>query len=146
MAGEEDFLSRLAAVLASFDESALEALASKGLLRRAQKDLEQGAVTQVEEPREGSLRVHIGETVVTMPAEGPAAARCTCPASSACRHVLVATLYLQRWLADRVPASAASDSVEATRQELVALPLDSLREWAGARTVREALRLVAEGL
>jgi hypothetical protein len=146
MAGEEDFLSRLAAVLASFDEIALEALASKGLLRRAQKDLEQGAVMKVEEPSEESIRVHVGKAIVAMPAEGPTAARCTCPASSSCRHVLAATLHLQRWLADRAPGKAASDPVAAARRELLALSLNTLREWAGARAVREGLRLVAEGL
>jgi hypothetical protein len=47
MAGEDNLLTRLSALLAAFDDASWEALASKGLLRRARKDIEKGLVIKV---------------------------------------------------------------------------------------------------
>ena len=84
---------RLAELLATFDDGALAALASKGLLRRAKKDLAAGAVTGVAEEGD-ALAIHLGAVTVTMPAAGPAFSECSCPASGCCRHILAATLHL----------------------------------------------------
>ena len=42
MAGKNNLLNKLAALVAAFDDASWEALASKGLLRRARKDIEKG--------------------------------------------------------------------------------------------------------
>ena len=49
MAGEDDLLNKLTALVAAFDDAAWEALASKGLLRRARKDLEKGLDIEIRE-------------------------------------------------------------------------------------------------
>ena len=55
--------SKLRRLVASLDSTALEALASKGLLRRAQKDFERG------------LQIHLaGETASTLTCTFPAIA------------------------------------------------------------------------
>lgn len=148
MANQEDLLTHLDRVLASFDVPALEALANRGLVRRAQKDLEQETAPAVERQPD-ALVVVLGDARVTMPSQGPTAARCTCPATSVCRHILTATLFLKTWLAgqradpDRATAVVPPGSA---RAEVLALTLDELRQWAGSKVLRNALRLLVAGL
>ena len=107
MAGEGDLLStlreQLVAQLRRFDDDALVALANKGLLRRAQKDLEKSPPVSVEEGAD-EVTVALGEIRVRFDARGPAHAKCSCPATSVCQHILAAVLFLQR------AASAGTDA------------------------------------
>ena len=66
-------------------------LANRGLVRRAQKDLETArpALVSVTDDR---LQLQIAEAVVDVPAL-PNKSRCTCPASGVCRHILAALLF-----------------------------------------------------
>ena len=49
MVSEDNLLNKLIALVAGFDDASWEALASKGLLRRARKDIEKGLeITVVE--------------------------------------------------------------------------------------------------
>ena len=73
--------TRLRRLAASLDTVALEALASRGLLRRAQKDLERGIEIRVAGETDTQLRLAIGEFEVKLPETGPAAATCSCPAT-----------------------------------------------------------------
>ncbi|MES2571230.1 MAG: SWIM zinc finger family protein, partial [Verrucomicrobiota bacterium] len=74
---------------------ALEALANKGLLRRAQKDLERGEAV-IFEMNDAGLTSSIGGQRVTLIETGPAKAACTCPAPGVCQHILAACLQLMR--------------------------------------------------
>ena len=74
---------------------ALEAFANKGLLRRAQKDLERGEAPFFEMSESG-LVVAISGQRVTLVEAGPAKATCTCPSPGVCQHILVACLQLMR--------------------------------------------------
>src|SRR4051794_13215355 len=71
----------------------LEALANKGLLRRAQKDYERGEVGAFEASAAG-LVVTVSGQRVTLIEAGPAKAACTCPAPGVCQHILAACLAL----------------------------------------------------
>jgi hypothetical protein len=147
MAGEKDLVTQLAAVIAALDDDALATLASKGLLRRAEKDLAQGSMAAVERQTDSALVVRVGDALVMMPAQGPAAATCSCRALTTCRHVLAAALYLRSWFAERsIAVAPAPPPAEAARAELLKLSADSLRAWAGAKAFRDAVRLVAGGL
>src|SRR5258708_5676633 len=95
MAGKGPLLRSLAALVAGFDTGAWEALANKGLVRRAQKDLESGLKIEVDEQAE-FLSFKVLSYEVTMPAAGPAKAACTCPARGVCQHILTAGMWLQR--------------------------------------------------
>src|SRR5262245_11212350 len=97
MAGEDNLLSKLAALVAGFDDSSWEALGSKGLLRRARKDLEKGLQIRIIENVDEVLRIEVPPFLVTMPATGPAGAGCSCPAPGVCHHILAAGLFLQRY-------------------------------------------------
>ena len=47
MAGEDNLLTKVRVIVSAFDDASWEALASKGLLRRARKDIEKGLVIEV---------------------------------------------------------------------------------------------------
>lgn len=85
----------LLAQLARFDDEAYVALANRGLLRRAYKDLEKQDIAIVEETPL-HLIVGFGEHRIRFDAQGPAAARCSCPAGGVCQHILAASIALQR--------------------------------------------------
>src|SRR5215467_1083173 len=80
----------------TLDDETLAVLANKGLLRRAQKDLE-ATRPELQEERTDALLFSIpGENcIVTMPAAGPTKASCTCPADGCCRHILATALLLR---------------------------------------------------
>lgn len=87
---------RLRVLLRSFDETGLVALANKGLVRRAAKDLQSTAL-QVEET-DAAIIVRGPDFTVTMPPEGPAKARDDTKATGITRQVLMATMFPARRL------------------------------------------------
>src|SRR4051812_28009915 len=88
----------------------LEALANRGLLRRAQKDYERGEVGAFEMSAAG-LIVTVSGQRVTLVESGPAKAACTCPAPSVCQHILAACLAVIKAVG-AAPASAGSAHLE----------------------------------
>lgn len=93
-------LAGLREQLSRYDEEAFVALANRGLLRRAEKDLEAQAPQLVEASPEAVV-VSAGGQQVRFDERGPAQAVCSCPSTGVCQHILSACLWLQR--------SAASD-------------------------------------
>ena len=68
--------AKLASLLTSFDEAALGALASVGLVRRAQKDLEKSAAGITFESAAGvGVKVTLPDAVIVIPEAGPAGSR-----------------------------------------------------------------------
>src|SRR5258705_12501728 len=94
MASQDNLLNRLVALVSGFDDASWEALASKGLLRRARKDIERLKVEIVDEAGE-ALQISVSPFVVSMPSSGPAKSTCSCPAPGVCQHILIAGLFLQ---------------------------------------------------
>jgi hypothetical protein len=150
-----DDRARLQQVLATFDEAGLVALANKGLVRRAQKDLEAGGLTH--EETDHAVLVRGPGWVVTMPPEGPSWATDTTRATGVTRQILTATIYLRdRWAgvaaaapapdepatADHPSAPAPSADAAPLEEALLALTLDDLQKWAGKTVLREALAAV----
>jgi hypothetical protein len=132
--------SKLAVVLRGFDDDAYVAIANRGLLRRAQKELEKQSVAIVEE-RSDALVVSFAEQQITFDARGPAHARCTCPASGVCQHILAAAMGLQRLESSSAAASPSEDAdqvLERLRQELLKLSTAELTKHAGKAGYRWA--------
>lgn len=113
----------LADMLAAHGDAALEALASKGLVRRAKKDT--GTVDSRGD--ETAIVTTDGQTVEIGP-DGPARANCTCPASGICRHILTAVILLR----DVDGETEAVPAGPTAREEIAALSEDALRKFAGA--------------
>jgi hypothetical protein len=130
----------LARRLAALDDAALEALANRGLLRRARKDLTTAAPEVVQESADAVV-VDLGGHRVRIGAAGPAGATCTCPATTVCQHVLAAVL----WLAAAPEPAGDGDAPVAAASpadELAAIPGDALRAHAGKAGYRWAWQLV----
>src|SRR2546423_8516347 len=145
MTGLESRLRRLAA---SLDPAALEALASRGLLRRAQKDLERGIETAIIGESETKLRLAIGEFEVTLPDSGPATASCSCPAVGVCQHILAAVLFLQRTITESAPKDLAGvfvdDPPSSAAEELLAVTSEQLEQWASKAAFKAGLKLASQ--
>jgi len=150
----------LRGLCATLDDAALETLASRGLLRRAQKDRERGVTAAVLGEAAGFLTVRVGDATVSLPATGPATARCSCPAAGACHHVLGAVLFLRETATAGPPEGAPSEPAVAgaedgpadrsdgrpcttatpsmaTASQLLNLTPAALETWAGRRAFRE---------
>jgi len=107
---------RLRHLLSSFDEAGLVALANKGLVRRAMKDLPAETLSIVE--TDSCLIVQGAGWQVTMPVAGPVAATDDTRASGITRQILMATMFLRdTWCVpetnleqpDGLPCPAESD-------------------------------------
>lgn len=145
MSSLETKLRRLAA---SLGVEALEALASKGLLRRAHKDLDRVVDIRVIGETDLALRLRVGDVEVTLPESGPATASCSCPAVGVCQHILSAVLFLQKEAPQTVAEeSSAPSSLEAARTpcpELMNIAEEQLEKWAGRAAFRAGLKLAGQ--
>ena len=133
----------LASALAPFDEAALAALANKGIVRRAARDVAEGKAVLVSRDGDAAEVAADGETV-RIDAGGPTKARCTCPAPGICRHKLAAILLLQAG-GDAAPAAPGEDRADALIAEIAAIPEATLRRFAGRAGWRAALELAEAG-
>jgi hypothetical protein len=135
----------LAAALKAFDEAALEALGSKGLVRRALRDLDEGKLSFAGDEGDAARILVDGETV-TIDGRGPASSRCTCPAPGLCRHRIAATLFLRTAVpqVDDV-APEAVDHGALLQSEITALDAAAIAKWAGKASWRAAQELAEAG-
>jgi hypothetical protein len=138
------------AVLAVFDDAALETLTNKGIVRRAAKDVEGGKVTITEETDARIIALADGETV-ELDAGGPRKARCSCPAAGICRHRIAAVLALRTTAApvtdgapdQRAPETGAAPGADPLA-EILALQPGIIARWAGKPNLRVAAELLAD--
>jgi hypothetical protein len=122
--------------LAAHDDAALEALASKGLVRRAARDLEAG-LAQVTASTAANATASADGQTVAIDARGVAHCRCTCPAGGVCRHIVLAILALRSADAAtgtrlRQPSETQVESAQTAVDDLRALAEADLRKFAGA--------------
>jgi hypothetical protein len=80
--------------LRRWDDDTFAALANRGLLRRAGKDLESSTPVVVAES-ESALDLEFAGHRLRFDARGPGQATCSCPTSGVCQHVLAVALWLQ---------------------------------------------------
>ncbi|WP_256079592.1 SWIM zinc finger family protein [Massilia sp. YIM B04103] len=96
------------AIYRNFDDDALAALASAGLLRRAAKDVDAGKVAWAAPPTEQGGAIRADGQLVQADAQGPAKARCDCSAPVICKHILATAL----WLRSAPPAPGTVTAAE----------------------------------
>ncbi len=130
----------LKSMIWSHDDLALEALTSKGQLRRAQRDLASGhgRVNSVDDVR---AIVSIDDMTIELDAKGPTSSSCTCKAHGVCRHILHAILLLRDWQDE---PDAKTDSPNAVTQ-ICSLTIEQVVKFAGADWDR-AIGLAADDL
>ena len=156
MDGPGSLLTRLRAALAAFDDEALAALANKGLVRRARKDLET-IRPKVLEPGDAAerLRVEVGDAVAEL-ALPPAQSRCDCPASGICRHILAALIFVKESAVESGDAASDGNAVgvepiatpvaASPVEEVLALDDEAIGKWAGKALVARVRKALALGL
>ncbi|MBO2450644.1 hypothetical protein J4573_26310 [Actinomadura barringtoniae] len=99
--------------LLALTPEALAALANRGLVKRATKDLDAGTAPEVTVDPDGTVRGRLPDgTETALPAgAGLEAATCTCAANGVCRHQIGLVLAYQRAAeqgSDQVPAGSGS--------------------------------------
>ncbi|GLY91790.1 hypothetical protein [Actinoallomurus iriomotensis] len=126
--------------LLALDTDALVALANRGLVKRAARELDAGAVPALSTDADGTVRGRFPDGVeVAFPVgAGLDTASCTCPATGVCRHRVGLVLAYQRETepAERGPASEWSPGD---------IDDETLRQVLGARTLTAARRRRAAG-
>ena len=141
MAGEDNLLTKVRVIVSAFDDASWEALASKGLLRRARKDIEKGLAIEVLEESHDILKIKVPPFVVAIPANGPVSATCTCPTPGICQHILAAGLFLQSG-ASQIEDKKVVVTADSIRDEIALLTPETLKTWIGAGEYRKALALL----
>ncbi len=148
---------QLRQLLLTFDENGLIALANKGLVRRAQKDLEAGGLTH--EETDDAIVVRGAGWTVRMPPQGPTQATDDTKATGVTRQILTATMYLRdvwvresgepRSVSPRTISELSGPGTDAAwlapntiREQFTAIDVETLRSWAGKRTFEAARRLL----
>jgi hypothetical protein len=137
-------------LLARFDDDAFAALANRGLLRRARKDLEKETPEIVEEsPTRMVMR--FGGQRIEFDSRGPTEARCTCPARSGCQHILAAAIALGSKAAEATgtaPEGGITTADQELRHPLMQALLDltpqTLRRHSGKAGYRWAWQFVQD--
>jgi hypothetical protein len=136
-----------AATLAALDDDALAALANKGLVRRARKDLKKAPPKFIAaDERSVTLELEGFTVRLTQPANR---STCTCSAG-VCRHVLAGFIFIR----ERIASADAPPSIEpptgepktsTVADELLAIDEAALASWAGKPLVRRAAIALARG-
>jgi SWIM zinc finger len=132
-------MSALIDLYASLDDATLETVASKGVLRRAQADLEKVVIERLEETE---IVGTIDGATVRLDAKGLAKSRCSCPAPNTCRHRVALVLAARRRAAAEGTATAASAATD-WPQRLAAFDQAALVKAVGRAPLRDAVRLLA---
>ena len=134
MASKENLLEQFRAQILAFDEDSLATASSKGLVRRAKKELQKGLEPILQETAEG-LVLEVDSQQVSISAKGLLETTCTCPATDVCRHILVSCL----WLRSQLPINPSESPLPAEPPQMPAYSLEEIIAWASKPIFNKAL-------
>lgn len=127
---------------------ALTALSNAGFVKRAQKDVVEGKLPEIEQQPDGAVLARYADGVsTTLPPGLPLReARCSCPATGLCRHRVTLVLAYQAQFAS-APAAARADAAPWCPSTLAGavdlLPRATLEQARRLAAARPAIRLTA---
>lgn len=129
--------SQIIPLYAGIDDATLEAMASKGIVRRARADADGVQFASI-----GADEIvgTVDGATVRLDDKGLAKARCSCPAATICRHK-IAVVFALRTLAGEQPAAPAV-GVD-WPGHLATFDRKTLQNAVGKTGLREAIRLLA---
>src|SRR3569833_1396944 len=136
--------------LLALNTDVLVALANRGLVKRAAKEIDAGVVPVVSSDEDGTVRGRFADEVeVVFPVgAGLDTASCTCPATGVCRHRIGLVLAYQRQAPEEPAAEeAAGERIPAVEPVWSPGSVDDeeLRRVLGARAVTAARRRLTAG-
>ena len=131
----------IAALLRRYDDETWIALANRGLLRRARKDLETLKVQVTSEAVEG-IEIAVGDLTVRIGAAGPGEATCSCPSLVTCQHIIAAGLWLASAAPEQPDQPAAVPAADRLHDELMAIDAATLTSYAGLPGYRWAHQML----
>jgi SWIM zinc finger len=129
--------SQIISLYAEIDDATLEAMASKGIVRRARAD---AVSVQFESIGADEIVGTVEGATVRLDDKGLAKARCSCPAATVCRHKIAVVFALRTQAGDQ-PAAPAVEVDWPGR--LSAFDRKTLQNAVGKTGLREAMRLLA---
>lgn len=126
---------------------ALTALANPGFVKRAQKDIAEGRLPQIEVLADATVqaRYEDGQQASLAPGRSLREALCSCPASGLCRHRVTLVLAYQQWA--QIPAAEAAPTAAEPAAETAWHPGDfddaALATALAPAVLEQARRLAA---
>jgi hypothetical protein len=134
-------MSGILAAIAAADEEYLIALANKGLVKRAQRELENSGVVLTQNGEQ--LQADFADGVSVQMAGSILDYVCTCPSRSVCKHLLMAVLAAQALPAGAAPAGEPEAVLDFSA--IQALTAAQLEKLAGKKQLRRAVEAVQLG-
>ena len=132
-------ISPLRTMAGALEDTALEALAPKGLIRRAAADVAANKARILAETQDAA-EVEIDGETVRMSTAGPRHAACTCPAPGVCRHRLGAFILLRDSSGATSATTGADNTLSVDWSVLAAgFTAERLARFAGKAGWRAAL-------
>jgi hypothetical protein len=126
--------------LRALTPDALAALSNRGLVKRAQKEIEAGQVPALEELADGTIVGRFSDVETKLPkGVSMSDAPCSCGATGICRHKLIVALTY----AGAAPPPVARDPIEAWSPGAIAD--DELERFLGKRAFERARSLLTKG-
>lgn len=126
---------------------ALTALSNAGFVKRAQKDVVEGKLPEIEQQPDGTVlaRYADGASTTLPPGLPLREARCSCPATGLCRHRVTLVLAYQAQFAgaSAAPADAAPWCPSTLAAAVDLLPRATLEQARRMAAARPAIRLTA---
>jgi hypothetical protein len=130
-------MPQLILLYARIDDATLEAMTSKGIVRRARAD---AVNVRFESSGADEIVATIEGATVRLDDKGLAKARCSCPAATICRHKIAVVLALQTQAGEQQAAPAVETDWPA---RLSTFDRQTLQNAVGKAGLREAIRLLA---
>jgi hypothetical protein len=131
----------VAAVLGRYDDEAWIALANRGLLRRARKDLLKLEVRVTSAAHEG-VEIAVGDRTVRIGVAGPGEAVCSCPSVAICQHIITAGLWLASAAPEPSDLPAAVPAPDRLHADLMAIDAATLTSYSGLPGYRWAHQML----
>jgi hypothetical protein len=134
-------VAEVAAVLGRYDDEAWVALASRGLLRRARKDLETLEVRVAAETDVG-VELAVGDRTVRIDVAGPGEAVCSCPSVVICQHIISAGIWLASAAPEPSDRAETLPGADRLHDDLMAIDAATLTSYAGLPGYRWAHQML----
>ena len=140
----------------NYDQDALAVYANVGVIRRALKDIEANKVKLIEH-NQSHLIFEVDNQQVKLTPQGIQAAKCSCPASDHCKHIIASVLWLhENPLIDKAEVNPSCDTVNQPDEsskpnndplaELLAIESSQLFKTVGKANIRLAYQLLFDWL